>query len=85
MANNFTGVFGGYTNVTEVVSADAKTAINANIDKFLALFPALGSGYEGNGVPSPHTDFDHIYAPTLEKIRNEITALKAAIAAAPTS
>lgn len=73
------GTFGGYTNVTQVVSAAAQTQILAECDKLLALVkdPELATS-------SAHPDFDLIHPNTARLLRAEIAALKAAIDAAPT-
>lgn len=80
MADSFGGPFGAYSNVTEVVSAAAQTEILAEVDKLLALIPDITAA---ESAASP--DFDEIPPHTASKLRDEITALKAAIDAAPTS
>ena len=75
------GPFGGYANVTEVVSAAAQTAILAEIDKLAALIPDGSAGDQ----PAAHPEFDSIRPDYAVKVHAEITALKAAIDAAPTA
>lgn len=76
MARN---TFGGYTNVTEIVSAAAKTQILAQIDKLRDLTADVDNKKGG----TPHTDFDHLTPALASQFRAEIAALKAAISAAP--
>lgn len=76
------GPFGGYTNVSQVISAAAQTAVLAEIDKFLALFPNSATGAAGSGAMP---DAEAIRPELETKIRVEIAALKAAIDAAPTA
>ena len=74
------GPFGGYNDITDVVSAAAQTSILAEMDKFIALLPD-----SANGKPGATPDFDAI-RPELEQVlRAEFAALKAAIDAAPTA
>lgn len=76
------GPFGGYANVSQVVSAAAQTAILAEIDKFTALLPNSSTGAVASGdLP----DADAIRPELETAIRVEIAALKAAIDAAPTA
>lgn len=75
--------FGGYTNVPNVISAAAQTAVLAEIDKFLALFP--DPQLESHAKNRAHPDFDLVHPATVLKIRSEIAALKTAIDAAPTA
>jgi len=72
------GPFGGYANVTEIISAAGQTAVLAEINKFIALLPNSATGARG---ASP--DFDAIRPEYEVKLRAELTALKAAIDAAP--
>ncbi len=86
MADVLGGTFGGYADVTEVVTAVAQTAILAEIDKLAALIPTAGVVAIGSsGTSEAHPDFDQIFPHTASKIQAEIVALKAAIDAAPTS
>lgn len=78
MSDIYEGPFGGYDDVTEVVSAAADVQIQAEFAKLLALFPD-----PADAVSSPHPDFDLIPPEMREKVRTEITALAAAIGAAP--
>lgn len=71
---------GGYTNVTQVISAAAQTAVLAEVDKLLALIPDPTVG--GGGVAPFYDAFRPEIAAAL---RLEIAALKAAIDAAPTA
>lgn len=84
MADNFVGVFGDYTNVTQVVTAAAKAQIIADIEKLRALvsFPTTYSSTTGNKA-MPHTDFDLMPPHLINQLNREITALEAAINAAP--
>ena len=75
------GPFGGYTDVTEVVSANAQTEILAEVDKLAALIPDGSAGDQ----PATKPEFDAIRPDYAVKLHAEITALKAAIDAAPTS
>lgn len=72
--------FGGYTNVTDVISGAAQTAVLARIDLFLALFPDPEAAHQ-----PVHPDFDLVHPNTAAQIRAEIAALKVAIDAAPTA
>ena len=74
------GPFGGYTDVTEVVSAAAQLEILAEVDKLIALLPNSASGAAG-ATP----DFDAIRPEYEVILRAELAALKAAIDAAPTT
>ena len=72
------GPFGSYANVTNTVSAAAKSEIIANIDAFIALLPDSSTG-----APGATPDFD-VLRPELERVlRAELDAVKAAINAAP--
>lgn len=73
---------GGYSNVTQVVSAAAQTAILAEVDKFLAVLPNPDAAPPTQGATP---DYDDIRPEILANIRAEISALKAAIDAAPTA
>lgn len=75
------GTFGGYSNVTEVVSADAQTAILAEIAKFTALIP---TSLEGSS-PATTPEFDKMDPALGVRLRAELAALSAAIDAAPTA
>lgn len=73
--------FGTYADVTGVVDATAAAEI-------VALGAELKS-FVTNGVtpaaPMPHPDFDQMPPALGQKIRDEIDAFLAAIAAAPTA
>lgn len=71
------GAQGGYVNVAVVVSAAAQTAILAEIDKLTALFNVA------DGAIAASPDFDMMPPHMADKLVVEITALKAAIDAAP--
>lgn len=71
--------FGGYVNITEVVSAAAQTEIIAEIEKLAALIPTPTDQIHA------HPDFDAIRPEYSEKLHAEIDALQAAIDAAPTA
>ena len=70
--------FSGVTDLTEIVSANAQTEINGEIDKVIALFQRT------DGQSQPHPDFDLIQPATADKIVAELEALKTAVDAAPT-
>ncbi len=72
---------GGYSNITQVVSAAAQTAILAEIDKFAGVLPDPEASPPTQGA-SP--DYDAIRSDVIKNIRVELDALKAAIDAAPT-
>lgn len=68
--------------VAQVVSAAAQAEIIGQINNFLALLPNSSLGTAGS--TSAH-DFDAIRPEVETAIRTELTALKAAIDAAPTA
>ena len=70
--------FGGYTNVTAVIGAAGQTALQAQIDLFVALIPNPAVA-----MSSPSPVFDGMHPNTADQLRTELAALKAAIAAAP--
>lgn len=72
--------FGGYTAVTEVISAAGQTAVLAQINKLLALIPDPTS----SATPAS-PDFNVIDPRLATQLRLEIAALKTAIDAAPTA
>lgn len=72
--------FGGYQDQTNVISAAAQAETQANLDLLLALIPDIE---EDPPLPEAKPDFDQIPPHTADKLRAEITALKAAVAAAP--
>lgn len=72
--------FGGYANVTEVVSAAAQTAILAELAKLKALLPDPTAP-----AVQVSPDFNIIPPAAVVQLRAEIDALNAAIDAAPTS
>jgi hypothetical protein len=78
MVDSYSGPFGDYTNGTQVVSAAANTEIQANITKLKGLFPD-----PADAGSAPHPDFDLIPPEMVTRIRTEIDAMAAAIAAAP--
>lgn len=80
MADIYEGAFGGYSNVTQVVSAGAQTAILAQVAKLKALLPDITQN-----VVATTPDFDRIPPETSVRLRAEVDALSAAIDAAPTS
>lgn len=80
MADVYDGPFGAYTDLTEIVSAAAQAEIAAEIAKLTALVPDISVA-----ASQAHPDFDQIPPHTASKLRTEIAALAAAIAAAPTS
>lgn len=73
--------FGTYADATGVINATAAAEI-------VVLLAELNT-FISNGVtpaaPMPHPDFDQMPPALGQKIKDEITALAAAIAAAPTS
>ena len=71
--------FGGYVDVTEVVSAAAQTEIIAEVEKLAALIPTPTDQLH------PHPEFDSIRPEYAAKLHAEIDALQAAIDAAPTA
>lgn len=74
---------GGYSDVTEVVSAAAQTEILAEVDKLLALVPDVDTT---DPAPEGSAPLYDKWPPELASaIRAEIAALKSAIDAAPTA
>lgn len=70
----------GYSDLTQIVAAASNSQIAVLIDRLLALVP------DNSTAQAPeHTDFIDINPQAAALLRNEITLLKAAIAAAPTS
>lgn len=82
MSDVYDGPFGGYTDVTNVVSAAAQTEIIAQVNKLKALLPNQTAATSVSGA---HPDFDQIPPHTASKFRTECDALIAAIDAAPTA
>lgn len=78
MATRF-APFGEYTSAQAIPGA-TKTELTANLNSFKALIPGAGAGFDGMAPASP--DFGHIPPACGEKIRAEIDALIAAVAAA---
>jgi len=77
---------GGYSDVTEVVSAAAQTEILAEIDKLLALVPDTDHSNAQASPPQGTAPLYDKWSPELANaIRVEIAALKTAIDNAPTS
>lgn len=85
MADSYNGPYGGYTNVTGVIAATPAGQVSANIDKLLALIPVQPPVDKNNPQPAPAPVFGRMDPVTAHKLRLEITALKTAIGAAPTS
>lgn len=71
--------FGTYTSA-EVIAAPLKAELTANMNSLKTLIPAPGA--VSSGTPAPHPDFDKIHPATADKLRAEIDAIIAAIAAA---
>lgn len=76
--------FGGYVNLVNSTSAGAKTEINANISRLLALIPQIGptdGAASGTilGSASPVPGFDQIHPRMVVQLRAELVALQAAI------
>lgn len=70
----------GYVDITDIISAAGQTAVNAEVDKLLALIP------DNDTAQAPdNTDWIEIPPGAAARLRNEITLLKTAIDAAPTS
>lgn len=77
---------GGYTDVTEVISANGQAAVIAEVDKLLALIPDTSHPNAQNSPPSGVAPLYDKFSPELaDALRTEIAALKAAIDAAPTA
>lgn len=89
MADQFGGAFGGYSNITQVISAAAKTAIKTELHKLRDLVqdPAIQSNRTTTPYPNPgpSPDFDKVHPQLARQLRVEHAALDAAIDAAPTS
>ena len=77
MAVPSTGAQGGFVNGTVAVAAGAKTEILANCDRLTTLLVPT------NGQKAASPDFADLAKHMSNKILVEITALKAAINAAP--
>lgn len=67
---------GSYANLTNSTSANAKTEVKALLDVFLALFQV--SPATGNAAKPDMNTFD---PQQVDRIKAEITAIKAAITA----
>ncbi len=88
-----TGPFGTYTDVSGVVDGTAATEIVALVTSLLTLIPDTPVAYAaGAGTPAgeseqeiPSPEFDKMPLDLATRLRVEIDALAAAIAAAPTS
>jgi len=72
------GAQGTYADVTGVVDTTAAAEIVTILANFDALFNP------GAGAQSSSPDFDMLPQAMIEKLQTEVTALAAAIAAAPT-
>lgn len=81
------GPFGGYVDVSSVISAAAQIEILEEIDKLAALIPSFPfpTNVVSGGQPAPHPEFDRIDPSLADRLQDEIVALKAAIDAAPTA
>lgn len=81
--------FGGYADVTEVISANGQAAVIAEIAKLSALIkdPAQeeNQALVPYPTPSPSPDFDRIHPALARQLHEELAALIAAIDAAPTA
>lgn len=86
MADVYGGPFGGYADVTEVITANGQAAVIVEVNKLRALIqdPDVLAGNEHN-VSSASPDFDRIHPALARQFLVEIDALIAAIDAAPTS
>jgi len=80
MADSYGPTFGGYSNVTDIVTAAAQTKIITQVNKLKALIPASTDTTSGD-----HPDFDQLSPRLADQLRLEIAALVTAIDAAPTS
>ena len=86
MSDKYGRPFGGYTNITQVISAAAKTALDTELDKLYALIPtAVQLAPPGSGTKTPSPDFERIHPDQAQAIRAELDGFKAAYQAAPTS
>lgn len=87
MSDQYGGAFGGYTNVTDVISAAGQTAVIAEVAKLQALIkdPDVDAAAGAARTPSPSPDFDRIHPALARQLHVELEALKAAIDAAPTA
>ena len=74
------GPMGTYADVTGVVDATAAAEIVALVAELKSFIPDISAA-----VSAKHPDFDEIHPSTAEKLRAEIDAAAAAIAAAPTT
>ncbi len=88
------GPFGTYADVTGIVNATAAPEVAALFVELKTLIPGPASAYDaGSGTPVaaiseqplPHPEFDKMAFDLAERLRVEIDALAAAIAAAPTA
>ena len=86
--------FGTYADVTGVVDATAAAEIVAIVTELKTLIPGTPSGFSaGAGTPvaatseqpMPHPEFDKMQLDVATRLLEEIDAIAAAIAAAPTS
>lgn len=80
MTDTYGGPFGGYSDVTEVLTAKSVSQMDANITALLALIPDP-SDTTPTSAATP--DFDQIPPHTAEKLRAEILALQDAYQANP--
>lgn len=80
---------GAYVDLTtgEVVDAEGQTAITAAFAVLYALLPdpLVDSASVGSGSGQGSPDFDALRPEMVVTLRAELAALRAAIAAAPTS
>lgn len=77
--------FETYADVTGVVDATAAAEVAALIVVFRNRLHLGGVGETEEGVEAPSPDFDYLPYELSLKLHAELTALAAAVAAAPTS
>jgi hypothetical protein len=78
--------FGTYADVTGVVNATAAAEVVVLVATLKGLIPDAAAGSDHSGAsPEASPEFDAIRPEVAQRIRAEIDALAAAIAAAPTA
>jgi hypothetical protein len=82
MVDVYDGPFGTYTNVAGVIAATPAAQVAA---VFTALLLMIPDPTANPPVSAAHPDFDMIPPHTAAKLRAEIAAAAAAVAAAPTA
>lgn len=86
MVDKYGRPFGGYTDLTEVVSAAAKAQLDTQLAKLQALIPTAAQlAPPASGTKSASPDFDQFHPNQAQAVHAELDGFKAAYQAAPTT